>query len=188
MKCIIGLGNPGEVYENTRHNLGFLALDYLAKEWNASPFILKKKCLISEVNRSDQKILLLKPHTFMNLSGEGAGPWIRFYQIPSDQIAIIFDDLDIPNGQIKMKIGGGAAGHNGLKSLDQHISQFQNTLRVKFGIGKPTQESVAHYVLGRLQPDEYFNFEKNVKKLPQAMTYWILNQTPLAMNDFNKKD
>ncbi len=131
---VIGLGNPGEDYARTRHNIGFLAVDEIAARYCCPAWKKKFRGLIT--NADD--FLLLKPQTFMNLSGEAAGEALRFYNFAPEQVIVFHDDLDLSARQIKVKQGGGAGGHNGLKSLDAHIGQ--NYWRVRLGIGRPMTE------------------------------------------------
>lgn len=146
---VIGLGNPGEDYARTRHNIGFMAVDALAGRYHCPAW---KKKFRGAVTGADD-FLLLKPHTYMNLSGESAGEATRFHDIAVDNVIVFHDDLDLPPGQVKVKQGGGSGGHNGLKSLDAHIGP--NYWRVRLGIGRPMTEqgepvkgdAVTHYVL-----------------------------------------
>ena len=146
---IIGLGNPGDDYVRTRHNIGFMAVDEIAARYHCSPWKKKFRSLLT----SADDFLLLKPQVFMNLSGEAAGEALRFYQLAPERVIVFHDDLDLLPGQVKIKQGGGSGGHNGLKSLDAHIGQ--NYWRVRLGIGRPMTEQgipvkgdvVSNYVL-----------------------------------------
>ncbi len=156
---IIGLGNPGPEYEMTRHNAGFLALDIIASkfelDWgNSTKFKahIASDRLSSETSK-DIKVLLVKPQTFMNLSGIPASLIKSFYKENIEDIVVIHDDIDLTLGQIRYKKGGSAAGHNGLKSLDQHIGN--NYHRIRIGVGRPQiREDVADYVLSNFAPSE----------------------------------
>jgi PTH1 family peptidyl-tRNA hydrolase len=154
MKLIVGLGNPGEKYDGTRHNIGFEVIDYLAKEYNAAPFREKFQGLITEIQYKDDKIFLLKPQTYMNLSGESVRDVVKFFKLnPKEDLIVAFDDMDLKQGQIKIKRQGGAGGHNGIKSIISHVGE--EFIRVKLGIGKPeTKEEVINYVLGRFGKSE----------------------------------
>ena len=146
---IIGVGNPGEEYARTRHNIGFLAVDEIASRFHCPPWKKKFRGLVT----SADSFLLLKPQTFMNLSGESAVEALHFYQVEPASVIVFHDDLDLLPGQVKIKQGGGAGGHNGLKSLDAHIGP--NYWRVRLGIGRPLTEqgepvkgdAVTNYVL-----------------------------------------
>lgn len=154
MKLIVGLGNPGEKYDGTRHNIGFEVIDYLANEYDAPSFREKFQGLLTEIQYKDDKILLLKPQTFMNLSGDSVKDVVKFFKLnPKEDVIVAFDDMDLKQGQIKIKRQGGAGGHNGIKSIISHLGE--EFIRVKLGIGKPeTREEVINYVLGRFGKSE----------------------------------
>ena len=146
MWLLVGLGNPGNKYKKNRHNIGFMAIDEMARKYDFPSFSSKFKALISQGEINGDKVVLLKPQTYMNESGMSVGEAIRFYKIPLDKVVIFHDDMDISSKKIKVKIGGGAAGHNGLKSLDAHIGK--DYWRVRLGIGHPGDRSKVHnYVL-----------------------------------------
>ena len=149
MFLIVGLGNPGAEYQGTRHNAGFMAADALAEAYHFSPFKSKFDGLIAEGVIDGEKCLLLKPQTFMNLSGNSVIKAASFYKILPEQIIVIHDDMDLQPSQIKAKLGGGAGGHNGLKSIDSHIGQNYN--RIRLGVGHPqaSGEAVVNHVLSR---------------------------------------
>ncbi|MCI4661930.1 MAG: aminoacyl-tRNA hydrolase [Neomegalonema sp.] len=146
MKLFVGLGNPGPKYENTRHNIGFLAVDAIADRHGFSPWRGKFQGEICEGKLGTQKLLLLKPMTFMNLSGQSIGEAARFYKIAPEDVCVFHDELDLAPGKLKVKMGGGHAGHNGLRSTHEHIgAQYQ---RVRIGIGHPGDKRlVSNYVL-----------------------------------------
>jgi PTH1 family peptidyl-tRNA hydrolase len=151
MYVLVGLGNPGGKYVLNRHNIGFMAIDVIASAYQFPPFKMKFSAMISEGTIGDHKVLLCKPLTYMNRSGQPVGDVIRFYKVSSDHIYVIHDDLDLEPGQIKVKMGGGNGGHNGLKSLDQHIGK--DYWRLRLGIGHPGrpvsgEDMVTNYVLG----------------------------------------
>lgn len=143
---IVGLGNPGPEYANTRHNIGFMAVDNLAARYGATPWKRQFKARTASV--MSPSLMLMKPETYMNLSGEAVGEAMRFHKLSPEQVIVFHDELDLPPGQIRVKQGGGAAGHNGLKSLDAHIGK--DYWRVRIGIGHPGVKGdvVTHYVLG----------------------------------------
>jgi PTH1 family peptidyl-tRNA hydrolase len=146
LRLVVGLGNPGAEYESTRHNIGFMAVDQIASHFKCTPWKSKFKGQIAA--SSDPAFLLLKPMTYMNLSGEAVGEAIRFHKIMPEQVIVLHDDLDVTAGQVRIKQGGGSGGHNGIKSIDQHIGQ--NYWRVRIGIGHPGEKGdvVTNYVLG----------------------------------------
>lgn len=150
---IVGLGNPGNQYSLNRHNIGFMAIDVIADIQNFPSFKSKFSALVSESKFSNQKIILLKPQTYMNLSGRSVAEAAKFYKISPENIYVFHDDLDVQPGRIKVKLGGGSGGHNGLKSLDQYIGQ--NYWRIRLGIGHPGFKDAVHgYVLGNFHKDD----------------------------------
>lgn len=159
---VIGLGNPGDNYVDTRHNIGFAAVDYFATANDFSPWVLKKdlKCLISLKNVGEAKVILIKPTTFMNASGEAASAVQRFYRVYNDSTLAIYDELAIKFGQLRTRAGGSDAGHNGVKSLIQHIGEDFGRLRI--GIAQPERKSLPagrqadafDFVLGKFTKEE----------------------------------
>lgn len=149
MFLVVGLGNPGSEYQGTRHNAGFMAADALAETYSFSSFKSKFDGLIAEGTIDGEKCMLLKPQTFMNLSGNAVIKAASFYKILPEQIIVIHDDMDLQPGQMKAKLGGGAGGHNGLKSIDSHIGQNYN--RIRLGVGHPQSggDAVVNHVLSR---------------------------------------
>jgi peptidyl-tRNA hydrolase, PTH1 family len=150
---IIGLGNPGSEYKNTRHNIGFDAIDIIAEHFSFPSFSDKFSSLVSSKIIGSNKITLLKPQTYMNLSGQAVSQVIHFYKIDLEDVIVIHDDLDLQLAQVKMKIAGGSGGHNGIKSIDQHLGL--NYYRIRLGIGRPnTQQDVSNFVLNRFSQEE----------------------------------
>ncbi len=149
MKLLVGLGNPGNKYAATRHNIGFRFLDLLAKHeglrFDAAPRFHAETVLW---NRSAEKVLLIKPQTFMNNSGESIGALARYYDIEEHDIIVIYDDLDLPTRKLRIKKGGGHGGHNGLRSLHAHLSNT-DYVRVKIGINRPVHGDISAWVLGK---------------------------------------
>ena len=152
MKLFVGLGNPGENYCKNRHNIGFMAIDAIVNRYGGSSWRQKFQGLATEVTLNREKLIFLKPSTFMNLSGQSVSEASRFYKLPSSEICVFHDELDLPFMKIKTKIGGGHAGHNGLRSIQQHLGP--DYFRVRIGVGHPGDKAkVASYVLN--------NFPKN---------------------------
>ncbi|MGL5784898.1 MAG: aminoacyl-tRNA hydrolase [Alphaproteobacteria bacterium] len=150
---IVGLGNPGPSYRLNRHNVGFQVLDVIASHCRFPEFHLKNQALSSKQLIGDQLVFLLKPLTFMNLSGKAVASFARFYHIPLNQIWVVHDDLDLAPGKIRVKLGGGTGGHRGLQSIDQSLGKDYRRLRV--GIGHPgNPERVHDYVLKDFTPQE----------------------------------
>ncbi|MBB3462108.1 aminoacyl-tRNA hydrolase [Rhizobium sp. BK377] len=147
MLIIAGLGNPGAKYAGNRHNIGFMAVDAIYRRHSFSPWSKKFKAEISEGELAGEKVLLIKPQTFMNLSGEAVGEAMRFYKLQPSDLVVIYDELDLPAGKARLKTGGGHGGHNGIKSLDAHCGKEYRRLRL--GIGHPgVKELVHNHVLG----------------------------------------
>lgn len=147
MWLIVGLGNPGAQYSHNRHNIGFMAVDEIVRRHNFSAFARKFKGQVASGELGGEKVLVLKPETFMNLSGESVQAAAAFYKIPLDNVIVFHDELDLAEGKIRTKRGGGAAGHNGLRSIDEHLGQ--DYWRVRLGIGHPGDKERVHgHVLG----------------------------------------
>jgi len=164
MKLIVGLGNPGDKYKLNRHNIGFLAVDYLIKEFNASKISSKFK---GELYKSSD-MLFLKPTTYMNLSGESVGAVKDFYKIDNEDIIVIHDDIDLAFGALKFKKGGGHGGHNGLKSIDSHIGK--EYWRIRMGVGRPEKkEMVVNYVLSDFSQEELECISKHFPVIKEAV-------------------
>lgn len=146
MKLFVGLGNPGPKYAGNRHNIGFMALDRLAEDHGFAPWRKKFQGQVSEGTFGSEKVVLLKPETFMNLSGQSVGEAMRFYKLESTDVTVFHDELDLAPGKCRVKSGGGHAGHNGLRSIHQHLGPHYD--RVRLGIGHPGhKDAVAGYVL-----------------------------------------
>jgi PTH1 family peptidyl-tRNA hydrolase len=147
MQILAGLGNPGAKYANNRHNVGFMAADAIARRHSFSPWSRKFQAEIAEGRLGGEKVLLIKPQTFMNLSGQAVGEALRFYKLEPSALTVLYDEIDLAPGKIRVKIGGGAGGHNGIRSIDQHIGQ--NYRRVRIGVGHPGAKEMVHgHVLG----------------------------------------
>lgn len=153
MKLFVGLGNPGDTYQNNRHNIGFLALERIAASHGFGPWRKKFQGSISEGTLGGEKVLLLKPQTFMNESGRAVGEAMRFLKLEPGDVYVFHDELDLVPGKVKVKVGGGNAGHNGLRSISAHIGNEYP--RVRLGIGHPgSKDAVVHYVLGDFAKSE----------------------------------
>ncbi len=147
MLLFAGLGNPGGKYANNRHNVGFMAADAIARRHSFSPWSKKFQALIAEGNLGGEKVILIKPQTFMNLSGQAVGEAMRFYKLAPSALTVLYDEIDLAAGKLRIKVGGGAGGHNGIRSIDQHIGV--NYKRVRIGVGHPGVKGLVHgHVLG----------------------------------------
>lgn len=147
MLLFAGLGNPGAKYASNRHNVGFMAADAIARRHSFSPWSKKFQGLISEGTLGGEKIVLIKPQTFMNLSGQSVGEALRFYKLELSALTVFYDEIDLAEGKLRIKTGGGAGGHNGIRSIDGHVGNAYR--RVRIGVGHPgVKEMVQHHVLG----------------------------------------
>lgn len=175
MFLVVGLGNPGAEYANTRHNIGFMAADEIFSRYNFSAFKSKFDALVAEGQIAGEKVLLLKPQTYMNLSGNAVVKAALFYKILPENVIVIHDDIDLTVGQLKAKRGGGAGGHNGLKSIDSHITPDYNRIRV--GVGHPAGygAEVADYVLGQFSKADKQIIEQELALIPEALEILIKN-------------
>ena len=187
MKLFVGLGNPGSKYERNRHNIGFLAVDRIAEDHGFSPWKSKFQGRISEGRLGTEKVLLLKPETFMNRSGQSVGEAMRFYKLDSTDVTVLHDELDLAPGKVRVKAGGGHAGHNGLRSIHEHIGPHYD--RVRLGIGHPgRKELVAGYVLHDFAkadqvwlPDLLSGIADGAGKLAQADTGGFMNAVAISV-------
>ena len=147
MLLLAGLGNPGPKHAGNRHNIGFMAADAIARRHSFSPWSKKFQGLVAEGNLAGEKIILIKPQTFMNLSGQSVGEALRFYKLDPSTVTVFYDEIDLAAGKVRVKVGGGSGGHNGIRSLDQHIGK--NYRRVRIGVGHPGAREMVHgHVLG----------------------------------------
>ncbi len=175
MKLIVGLGNIGQTYANTRHNLGFMSLDYYALKHNLEFKEDKKlKCFISSFTINGEKIILIKPTTYMNLSGESVKAVMTYYKISIADILVICDDLDSPCGRIRLRSEGSSGGHNGLKNIILHCGTtiFK---RIKIGISRDPQMDVASFVLSHFKEEEKPKIEEAIKNTSEAIEEFVLD-------------
>lgn len=182
MFLVAGLGNPGAQYADTRHNIGFMAVDEIFNRYKFSAFKEKFDALASQGQIGTEKVLLIKPQTFMNLSGNAIVKAAFFYKILPENIIVIHDDIDLALGQLKAKIGGGSGGHNGLKSTDSQITPNYN--RIRIGVGHPSGKGpeVADYVLGHFSKSEKQIIDKCIGCVPQAVEILITNGLAACSN------
>jgi len=187
VKVIIGLGNPGKKYEDTRHNAGFMAIDKISDKWNIPVQQHKFRAIVGEGRIEGEKVLLVKPQTYMNLSGESVIEVLSFYKLTPDDIVVIYDDLDLPCGQLRLRLKGSAGGHNGIKSLIQHMST-QEFKRIKVGIGRPEPgRSVSDYVLQTFSAAERPVINAAVEQAAEAAAMWTREPFELVMNRYNSR-
>jgi PTH1 family peptidyl-tRNA hydrolase len=186
MKCIVGLGNPGKQYEQTRHNIGFEVIDALSSQFSIPLNQSKFKGLYGIGLLNGEKVLLLKPLTYMNLSGESIRAVMDYYQIELEDLLVIYDDLDLPVGKIRLRQKGSPGGHNGIKSAVAHLGTQQFN-RIRIGIARPEPGmSVPDYVLGRFRPEERPFTEDAVKKSAEACSAWLEKPFLQVMNEYNQ--
>ncbi|MDP4088249.1 MAG: aminoacyl-tRNA hydrolase [Bacillota bacterium] len=183
MFLIVGLGNPGEQYEETRHNVGFKVLDLMAKEYKISISRIKFKGVYGEGNIVGEKAILLKPQTYMNLSGESVGEIARFYKVPKENIIVIYDDMSLEVGRIRIRSKGSAGGHNGIRSIIAHLSSDEFP-RIKVGVGQPKADWVSH-VLGRFDAAEEEKLNKSFGAVLSSVEAIIGRGIDDAMNRYN---
>ena len=183
---IVGLGNPGEQYENTRHNVGFRVVEELAERQNAPIQRLKFKALTNLLTVGGEKVLVMKPVTYMNLSGEAVRPAADFYKIPPERILVISDDTALDVGKLRVRRGGSAGGHNGLKSIIQHLGTDQFP-RIRVGVGKKPHPDydLADWVLGKFQGEDKKAVDAAVKRAADAVECLVQYGPDQAMNRFN---
>lgn len=185
MKLIVGLGNPGREYELTRHNIGFMAIDELAKRWNISLNEQKFKGVFGAGFVNGEKVILLKPLTYMNLSGESIRPLMDYYKIDVENFVVMYDDLDIPVGKLRLRMKGSAGGHNGVKSTISHLGT-QEFQRIRMGIDRPKNGmKVVDYVLGRFTSEEIPDVNHSIEKAADACEEWLNKPFLQIMNTFN---
>ena len=189
MKLIVGLGNPGKEYEKTRHNSGFMAMDYLSDRMNVSITTKKWNALIGKGNVNGQQVLLMKPMTYMNESGNAVIQAVNFHKIEIDDILIIHDDMDLPVGSLRIRKKGSAGGQKGMKSIISHLGT-SDFARIRVGVGhsnKGDHSLVPDWVLSPVPKAEQEDFENALKKAAEAAYAWIDQPMDLVMNSYNIK-
>ena len=184
MYIIVGLGNPGKQYENTRHNMGFLAVDLLAEKYNIDVNKIKFKALVGEGRIAGQKVLLVKPQTYMNLSGEAVRQAMDVYKIDPEELIVIYDDIDIPTGTFRIRKKGSPGTHNGMRNIFQHI-QTNDFPRIRVGIGSGKKDNLAGYVTGGISKSEQELLADVLKNSADAAACIIEKGIDKAMNEYN---
>ena len=183
IRIIVGLGNPGRDYAETRHNVGFMVLDRLARRFGAEWKLDKAR---KGELAAGPGVLLIKPQTFMNCSGECVGPIMRYYKFEPEQVLVIYDDISFPVGTMKLRSSGSAGGHNGMKSLIAHLGG-EKFPRIRVGIGAPGQKEMVGHVLGKFAPDERPLLEECLAKAEEATAMMMREGFQAAANKFNVK-
>lgn len=188
MVIIAGLGNPTKEYEHTRHNVGFDTIDCIADQYGISINEKKYRALVGKGMIEGQKVILLKPQTFMNLSGESIRAAVDFYKVDEkEELIVIYDDISLPPGQLRIRKKGSAGGHNGIKNIIAHLGH-DTFMRIKVGVGeKPAGYDLADYVLGHFSKEDRTIMDDAFKEATEAVKMMITDGPDAAMNAFNKK-
>ncbi len=183
---VVGLGNPGSKYENTRHNAGFIAIDYIARKINCDINVNKFKGLCGICEIKNKKILMIKPQTYMNLSGQSVFEAMTFYKIPSDRIIVLFDDISLPVGKLRIRKEGSHGGQNGVKNIIELIDTNKFS-RIKIGVGnKPNEKwNLTDWVLSKFSKEEIKNLESVLHNSYLALKLMLESNTEKAMNLYN---
>jgi PTH1 family peptidyl-tRNA hydrolase len=182
-KVVVGLGNPGRDYDGTRHNVGFAVVDVLAKSPYASRFQSRFQAQVAELNEDGQRLLLVKPETFMNLSGRAVRQVLDFYHLPPESLLVVCDDMALPLGKLRFRARGSHGGHNGLRDIQNHLSSSEYG-RLRIGVGAPEHEAVGH-VLGRFRPGERPVIDDAITLAAQAVMVWATRGIEECMNRYN---
>ena len=186
MKLIVGLGNPGSEYQSTRHNMGFAAIDYISEKQGIPVKKSKHQALIGEGTLGGERVVLVKPMTYMNLSGDAVSALARWYKVEPADILVIYDDMDLPVGQMRLRPSGSAGGHNGMKSIILRLSSDQFP-RLRIGIGRRENNDTIDYVLGKLNREEQEIQFKLLGDVCDAVVMFVKNGLEPAMNRYNRK-
>lgn len=186
MKCIVGLGNIGKKYENTRHNIGFMVVDAFIEKHNIELDKQKFKGNYTVATINGEKVLFIEPMTYMNLSGEAVRPLMDYYKVDVDDLVVLYDDLDMPQGRIRIRQKGSAGGQNGMKSIIQHLGT-QEFKRIRLGIGRPVgRQPVPDYVLQKFSNDEMITMHKVIDHTIEALELFISGEKfENVMNQYN---
>jgi len=183
MKVIVGLGNPGLKYAGTRHNVGFDVIDYLAAGPGCTPFREKFEAFVAELKEGDETVLLIKPLTFMNLSGRAVRAVLDFYKLPVEQLLVVCDDFNLPLGKLRIRTKGSHGGQNGLRNIQEQLGTDAYA-RLRIGVGEPGHDAVDH-VLSKFKPGERKAVDDAIATTAQAALVWIRQGVEVAMNRFN---
>lgn len=184
MKIVVGLGNPGPKYTGTRHNVGFDVIDYLAAAPGCSTFREKFEAFVAEAKEGDEAVLLMKPLTFMNLSGRAVRAALDFYKLPIDRVLVVCDDFNLPLGKLRVRAKGSHGGQNGLRNIQDQLGSDAYA-RLRIGVGQPGPGEAVDFVLSKFRPGERADAEDAVAQAAQAVLAWVRHGTEAAMNRFN---
>lgn len=183
MKVIVGLGNPGSRYVGTRHNIGFEVIDWIAAGPGTGPFRKKFEAQVAELNYGSETVLLVKPETFMNLSGRSVRAAVDFYKLAPADVMVICDDMALPVGKLRIRGTGGNGGHNGLRNIELQLGT-EDYARLRIGVGAREMAGVDH-VLGKFKPGERPSVEKAVERAAEAVLVWVKEGITVCMNRYN---
>ena len=184
LKLIVGLGNPGTKYAETRHNVGFMAIKQLADEFGIINVDKDCESLVADGYINDEKVILAQPLTYMNKSGRAVAKLVDKYQVPLKDLIVIYDDLDLPAGKIRVKGSGGSGGHKGIRSVIEYMDSNHIT-RIRIGIGRPIEMDVTEYVLQEFNKDQQKRIDQALKKVDEIILELLKNDIDSAMNKFN---
>jgi len=184
MKVVVGLGNPGNRYVGTRHNVGFAVVDLLAKSPRAGRFQNRFQAQIAELGANDGKVLLVKPETFMNLSGRSVRQVVDFYQVALAELLVVCDDINLPLGKLRIRVRGSHGGHNGLRDIQSHLGTAEYA-RLRIGVGSPEPGEAVDNVLSRFRPSEQAVIVEAEETAAQAAGVWIDQGPEACMNQYN---
>jgi PTH1 family peptidyl-tRNA hydrolase len=184
MKVVVGLGNPGSRYAATRHNVGYAVVDALAASPSAGRFQSRFQAQVAELLEEPHKVLLVKPETFMNLSGRCVRQVVDFYQLPQEDLLVVSDDINLPLGKLRARARGTHGGHNGLRDIQNHLGTTDYS-RLRIGVGDPDEDEAVDHVLGRFRPGERAVIEEAVQTAVQAVIVWVHEGIEVCMNRFN---
>ncbi|NLW90269.1 MAG: aminoacyl-tRNA hydrolase [Syntrophomonadaceae bacterium] len=183
MKVIVGLGNPGKKYSDTRHNIGFRVLEEVARRHGVQKEESRFDALIAHIMLGGQKVLLVKPLTYMNLSGKAVQPLLHWYKADLSDLIVVYDDMDLPVGNLRLRADGGSGGHKGLTSVIERLGSREFN-RLRLGIGRPTDEAI-DWVLGTFAADEKELVKEMVAGAADRLEYWVEQGIVRAMNEYN---
>ncbi|MFL7893390.1 MAG: aminoacyl-tRNA hydrolase [Anaerolineales bacterium] len=184
---IVGLGNPGREYQTSRHNIGFMLVSHMAEKLHVSFTRMQSKALVTKTDYQNQKVILAKPQTYMNLSGQAVASLVKFYKIPLDQLMVVYDDVDLPFGRIRIRPSGGSAGQKGMQSIINQLGT-QEFPRMRLGVGRPPgSKQAANYVLRDFSGEDADFLPQVLDRGAEAVLMFITIDLVAAMNNFNSK-
>jgi PTH1 family peptidyl-tRNA hydrolase len=184
MKVVVGLGNPGSRYTRTRHNVGYDVIDSLARSPRAGRFQSRFRAQVAELVEDTTRVLLVKPETFMNLSGQCVRELVDFYQLPLADLLVVCDDINLPLGKLRARALGTHGGHKGLRDIQNHLGTTEYS-RLRIGVDSPEEEDAIDYVLGRFRPSERSVIDDAIGRAVQAVVVWVHQGIEDCMNEYN---